>query len=514
MNNLTNNCIYSENKNYKQFKTFCNVYKNKIEQEIKLAEKQFNYIVNNDYKAVVNLEESGGTFICLNRKNYTLMIQIEFDDVYDLYKLNEDKIDIFEAFHMLITHEYMHYLLQHLDPEFKKGLTKNSLGLDYNYINLVDGKFIKDFFLRNPLFVLADSDTKKFYTKYPVKLLEYNYDHKLANIAEDLYINELLNIPYPGLRPSQFNLPDNLECYEYYMILMYIKYTSSKFKNSETGKYFNNEFRFKIPWIIEYLENNLGVDINKILKLINSNEFNGEFIVVELNGEIKTSEDINDFREVYRDKKEQISNTIQRKLKEVQKETLPGRLSRMIEKMNCAKGGIWKDFKTCLNSIKKNEKEMRLSYMKYTDDWTKFNNRKDGSMIYPGRRQTSGGFITKMSYSSIIFVDISGSMEELMQPLYTFVYLALTDMDIKVVLYDTKIQKIYDGKNNLKEFCDTFGFAGGTDVHSAYLEYCKKFNKPHNVYVITDGFDNSLESIRNINGRIWVMDNNSLKEVK
>ena len=176
-----------------------------------------------------------------------------------------------------------------------------------------------------------------------------------------------------------------------------------------------------------------------------------------------------------------------------------GNLPDYAQKMTCSKSGIWKEFNDILNELSSST-EMKLSFIDRYDSWTKFNNRKEGDFLYPGKREKFGSTERKIEAQYVIFVDVSGSMTEVIDPLFSFCYFALERLNIKIVFYDTQIVKIFEKGDDIE--LEPF-VAGGTSAYSAVHEYCEKFKKPTRIFIISDCYDDYGKLIDEFNVKIW-----------
>lgn len=488
--------------NDEQLKQFLEVFKTPLERQIKTVKRQFNKIIDGGYQSDVKIAERG-TCIKIIRKRKIVQLQIGFDDILYFYECNMENYSLFDIFCIICTHEYMHFLLGHLRFERMVSFAYYTIGShnDFQY----ELKAASD--LCHPLYVERHKNIRISSRQNTKEYLNQYFDHEVANIAEDIYINELINMPHPALRASDFNLPDHLTDIEYYTILMYLK---------NRGKELYEDKRVLL--IAEYFQDAEEMLNRQLSDGQNEGDVKGEFLFGDTDdGDFQPLKESPRFgnptqsRDMEGKRHYELFNMVY----DLNRSTLQGRLSAMINKINESVGGIWYDFKQCLNQIKKSEKETKLSYTKFEADWCRFNNRKSDNILLPGRRQVKGGYNAIFEPSSIIFVDISASMEEVIKPLYTFCYMALAQMDIKLVLYDTRIQKIFDGKKDLSFMESTFGTAGGTDCLNAVREYQDLHGDIKKIYVITDGYDSTLSTLIQSNGaNVWVLRNSSLKEMK
>lgn len=474
---------------------FNRIYKNKIEIFTKKIFRQFRSLVKGDNLSIevvpfgtsITIEEYGG--VNNNNDDYNsedknniinVTLKIGYHEM--ILAMKNTELDIFEIFCKLVTHEYLHVLCGHFDKNITDEIVRfvhrgNIKGYYENNINGLRRAFIVE-------------DTKSY-------KINKDLSHEILNVAGDFEINNLINFPGdPFLRAKDFNLPEGLSTLEYYAILYYtlISFPKDeiKFGNfSSTGEqnFIANYFiaarsKIKELFINEFInsddscENNPIIDRN-IFEPLKYKYFNEE----KMEKERKDSSFGKDFQ---------------------------GNLPDYAHKMSFSQSGIWKEFNDIINDISASS-EMKLSFVDRYDSWTKFNNRKSGvgDLLYPGKREKMGSIERKIDFSYVLFVDVSGSMSSVIDPLFTFCYYALERLNITLVFYDTSIVHIYNKGSEIK--LEAF-VAGGTDAYAAVREYEEKFKKPTKVFILSDCEDNTLINIkRNYDCKIWCVNGVHIK---
>ena len=459
--------------NYK-LEDFYLVYKNDLERYIKGIKRQFRKIaLDTGAKDIDVIVSDNPTSVCYIEGKHELKLYINFNDICDTYAINNGTSSLFDIFCIYCTHEYMHVLMGHLT---KKEINKfNSVACGED--------LLKYSYSYNILYIQREECNPSY------------DDQALMNIACDLEINELINAPKPLLRPGNYRLPTGLTAIDYYMILSYCKYFGTEgFQDKRVGYMYEYFSKFSdVGQLIEFSNNLDTPDMIYDMNHEDSGFGNNESIIDETCA----------------------FNTFEEMKEKCRYDNLPGKLNNFIDKLNLSQTGIWKEFKDILNIIKKRETNMKLSYVGYTPDWCKFNNRKASTgLIYPGRTEVEGGFISKFAPKSTIFIDVSGSMSEYLEPLYTFAYLAMSQMDVIIALYDTEVIKVFNGKKELEILQNDFAFGGGTSLLDSINDYIQKYEDPKHVYAITDGYDYTISKVKEkFDSMIWKISGNTIKEI-
>lgn len=455
----------------------------------------------------------------LSHKTYkfTYTLYIGYLEISTLHENNPD-IDIFDCFMKIVTHEYLHVLLRHVDISFLDKVFEFSHGIFYTSEDL-----------RSPFFVHRENNS---YTEH---VIEYKFvDPVLMNIAGDFQINSILNIRNPFLHPSDFGIAANLTCLDYYSLLYHLfvndpdlNIIDFPLKGVQHSDYLRNFYYpicyEKLKEVILYLksqqanlsENQTGENNSNNGNNDNNNGINvfGGDVLGQLDNINLPENKINFMFDIKKD----IDYLANNKLKEFYYQNLPGKLPSNITRLMAAKTGIWKEFREILNFIKKKETDMKLSLINRVDDWHKFNNRRSSDLLYPGKTDVDKGkFLQKFAPSSVMFVDISASMSDVVEPLFTLCNLCLKKLNITLVFYDTEIKRVFHSKDTFE--IEPF-IAGGTHLYGAYNQYLKEYGSVNNVYVITDGFDLTLsrpdlyplEGAKNVN--IWKIRRNSISKM-
>ena len=552
-----------------ELKMFKNIYGNQIEYTVKPIFKSLKKIIPNNYDVniIINNFRNSESNIYVDKRNSKdnkIVININYEQMNIILNENNQKIDIniMDCFTLLLTHEYFHFLNLHLSNSRIRTFRNFSLGKNidrndklydnynnYNNFSLknIYNNSLFNIYRGNHKFILNENDS--FYNSDIISIINNNNNNNnsknydcnefinrfinkykvgdvIFNIACDLYINEALNAPNPLLRAKNFKLPRKLTDFEYYSLIMILL----NYKDEDNGEKYDN-ICSKAAWgyednnVIKFIYNHYKVSkslLENYIKYIKEKN-NKDIIIAEK--EVIDSDNINFDSMCSYDRltKYNCSEILSKELNKLSKSTLAEKSHDLIEIMNVSKSGIWKDFKLAINSIKKNENDKKLSLNKYTQDWTKFNNRKidkyseSSNLIYPGRKSTKNknGNIFSQENNAILFIDISGSMSSVIEPLYTFCYIVLKQLDLKIVLYDTKICKIINGFKNLDFDNDNFFLGGGTNTENSVNEYIEKYGKFKNLYVVSDCYDNTLNNLEikfGKNCKIFELKKNSLKE--
>lgn len=525
-----------------EFLDFIDIFVYRIKELTDKINSQFRRIVPSGVTKTEIILELSGTRVELEQAiidnifNTKLILHIGFYELKVLYETRED-LDMFECFCKIVTHEYLHVLLGHLE---RKTISRN---ISYTY-----GELDKDdaYILNSPFYVVS----------FDRKPKGVQIDPCIFNIAADFEINNALGLTSPFLRASDFFLPEGLKTEEYYSIIFHLFYTHNK--NAEYLRTYFGRSKKKLQQIYSQMKEEMNeqfkngdgkISTPSSKKSENSNETSGEgesSSQAATTGELKEnkSEEFeigNTSSKVSKSLKEKDGNfslydigsvfenngnynsnfKFSRKrsdraeiyMKEIKFERCNSRgdLPGDILKLQHRDSGIWKEFREILNFIKSREKDMNFALVDKRDDWCKFNNRKDGSMIYPGKYQIEGKIEKKFLPTSILFVDVSSSMGEYVSPIFTFCYLLLKSLNIKIAFYDTDLITVYDKSDKFK--LEPF-IAGGTDFKSSFETYVDKYKKPRNIYVLTDGYDNYNFIKNDPNCHIWIINGKHINKMK
>lgn len=475
---------------------FKRIYQDKINSFVNKIKRQMRNIVDTD-DIIIDIAPSGTSMTINIKENdtYNVILTIGYEEMIKL--MENSKYDLFTSFCKLVTHEYLHVLCGHFDEKVQYNI--------FRFVHLGNYKIKYNFFERRIENLIAPfivNNTKSYKINN-----EINYT--ILNVAGDLEINHLINMPDgPFLKARDtFGLPEGLSTIQYYAIIYYtlislpkdeLKFEdfSSTGENNFIADYFIKS-RNKIINFFKYNAFKLSLNSN------NDDDGNG-------NGNIKddniNDEEENEFSNIILDKNdfEAVKYAFSSKKYEQAYENSKfsdkkGNLPGCAQKMTCSRSGIWKEFNDILNELSSST-EMKLSFIDRYDSWTKFNNRKEGDFLYPGKREKLGSTERKIDSSYVIFVDVSASMSEVIDPLFSFCYFALEKLNIRFVFYDTKIVKIFDKSDDIE--LEPF-VAGGTSAYSAVHEYCEKFKKPTKVFIISDCCDDYDKLINEFNVKIW-----------
>lgn len=471
---------------------FSRIYKNKIEIFTKKISRQFKSLVkmNEEDNLFIDIVPSGTSIeikeidsdIPNKDKIKNITLKIGYCEI--MLAINNTELDIFEVFCKLVTHEYLHVLCGHFDKNI----------LDQIFYSVHKGR-VKGYYNNN-----IDGLRRAFIVE---NTKSYNVNNcisdEILNIAGDFEINNLINFPgNPFLRAKDFDLPEGLSTLEYYAIIYYtlISFPKDeiKFGNfSSTGEqnFIANYFINSRSKIKELFVNNYMGSSDKKTSIIDNSNFepmqNRYFDENKMEQERKDSSFNKNFQ----------SN-----------------LPDYVHKMSFSKSGIWKEFNDIINDISFSS-EMKLSFVDRYDSWTKFNNRKNdynGNLLYPGKREKKGSIERKIDFSYVLFVDVSASMLNVIDPLFTFCYYALEKLNITLVFYDTKIVHIYNKGSEIK--LEAF-IAGGTDAYASVKEYEEKFKKPTKVFILSDCEDATLSNIeQDYDCKIWCINGTHITPFK
>ena len=489
-------------------KNFLNVYGFDIQDHIRYVQKQFRNIYvykkekNNGWKSRkhnsvnVKIVESG-TQVRFEEfhEEAVFTLFIGYADVVNVAK--ELEMDLFDAFCKLVSHEYLHFLLDHLTEDFAKFMhyfVRKSTNPRY-YWNHTDD--------RDPIFTCKDETPGND-----------NYDPIMANMAEDMYINWMIDMKGYGLRAKEFGLPEGLTEVHYYSIIYHLlnSYPAGEvktqwFQSKGLDTYLSEHYMpFRELVLKQYLfccarEGAVSKEMLKAhgFEVIEAQGGQNSMDIESQIGKVNYESD-NEARE-----EEKRNNAINR---------AQGNVPAGAQKMHAAKSGIWKSFYDLLRELERDHQKQKLSKVDKVQNWTKFNNRKDGyGMMYPGKSEVRGAMERKIMDSTVLFVDVSGSMAEVIEPLFTFCYLALQKCELDLVFYDTEIKAIFSNENVLK--LEPF-VCGGTDCYAAVKQYEAQKRRPTKVYVLSDCYDSTLHALRQDYGNestsIWKITRTRLKK--
>lgn len=473
---------------------FEQIYKEKINAYARQINRQFRAVTNfgQFYQTTIKIVDNGSKIEVIvtdcgtaEEKSH-LILYIGYQDI--LIASKSMNLDLFDAFCKVVTHEYMHFLCEHLDRAHLNKVYTFCKGLIY----------YQDFYSikMDPFFIYKSDEI--------IKLDEnlITFDPILLNIAQDFEINSIINMTKPFLRASDYGLPEGLDDIHYYAILYHILFNPEE-------NYIRDYYSHCIEKLKELYK---GIKEQRVCcGNFNSEEggftvnINGSEIPLDENGHIKLKDIYNPtFETKPNDQKEKM-------IKSSTFNGLQGKLPGFLEKMNCAKTGIWKDFYDVYNLILKTETSQKLSYIDKVNDWTKFNNRKDTELLYPGKRERHGALERKIGAKSVLFVDISASMARFVAPLFTLCDMLCKKLNLQIVFYDAEIRYIFESTKNLQ--LEPF-IGGGTNISYTIEEYTNNFKRPNKIYIISDTYDKGLYKLFKEGAVIFKIRDNSIKLVK
>jgi len=503
---------------------FMNVYGVNIEEESKAIARQFQSVINGFYR---NGNESGylnrtadikiapeGTRVVLMRfaQSVHLRMQIGIFEVEALSKYAN--LEPWDAFHILVTHEYMHLLLGHLEAENAEAM--HSMLVSDKPYQVVERIYscerrlshgFKHFSAFHPgLFQCLDPHP-------PLKA-----DPIMCNIAFDLTINCIINMPEPALRASALGLPEGLHEWQYYAIVYAL-----------LSSYPTGEVHGKSGFVSSGQKSALSVHYGyarkQILQLYRCmQDLKSDEQILQAEGDASNLTGKNDGGVTVIAAGDVVptgtgmypgQERVERELKGYRYGNLQGNLPAFALKMQVAVGGPWKEFACILKGVERKTQRMKLSFVDAVDDWHRWNPRKgDSGLLLPGKRNVNGINERKMHKNFIIFVDTSSSMEVVLEPLFAFCYLALATSNCEVVFYDTQIVMECDRSKLLQ--LEPF-VAGGTNVKNAILEWEAKHHATlKDGMVLTDGMDHTLQWVQQHRGirDIWILTGNSIRKME
>lgn len=523
---MDNNAIDNPQKELslkEQIKQFKDVYGFNIEEYVKGIRKQLQtlYIQQESFstnstkifsKSQIKIKKTAnvdivdtGTKIYLIKfqDSIDLVMKIGFEDILMVSEGNQ--CDLFEAFCKLCTHEYMHLLSGHLDLDTLKRahsfatLNKNRIASNsWSSRSL----FIPDSYID---FCLYDPDLgMKNLFENPI----------MFNIACDMYINNIINMKSPSLRASDFGLPEGLNEFHYYGIIYHL--LNSYPAGTVKGEKFISTGRQNYI-AIHYMparEKILQLWLSCIEQAGGSFELNDQYINTTKNDKnIQFSNDIDqNGQNLSNDCFKNLENKCYEEIQKQKYDNLRGNIHEYATKMKTAQTGIWSDFNKVLKELERKSQKQKMSYIDRVDDWCKFNTRKDGyGLLYPGKNKISGTIERKIGDSYVIFIDISGSMGNVLEPLFTFCYYALKKCNCTIVFYDTQIITECTKADLLK--LEPM-IAGGTCVYNALKEYEKKHKTNCKaITILSDCEDDYTQVLKEYNDvSIWKIDDNKIKK--
>lgn len=465
-----------------EIKQFLNVYGLELADYVQSVKKQFKNIVTqtryiaegrrgyewkrNDWDVDIRVVPDRTKVEAKSSKDFTqYTLYISYGDVLSVYE-NSD-MDLFESFCKLVTHEYMHFLMKHLDPEMGPNMHDFALGKPRSLHKHIGTQMLLMFMVTPGK---ADTMNKSF-------------DPAMGNIAYDFAVNNAIDMRYPAIRASDFGLPEGLPEVAYYSIVYHLmnsypkeRLSNSFFTSEGVNNFLSDHYkpcREKIREIYEDLTGGQG-DVNETLAY--KPHWGALHDIME-----------------------------QSKLSSLQ-----GNIPAMANKMQIAKTGIWKSMHDLLAELTRQRQHYKLSLVEKRDNWCKFNNRKDGTFLYPGKQEIRGAVERKIDQHPVLFVDVSGSMQSVIEPLFTFCWFALSKLQMEVVFYDTEIKAIFNSENALK--LEAF-VCGGTNCKSAVYQYEKAFKRPSSLTILSDCEDWTLPQLKSEWGdqcNVWKMQNTGL----
>ena len=415
--------------------------------------KQFKAITNRPLNSKILINNGEGTKVSFKETKEIINGSVNFNEGYELHIDKQDVLKMCEShywlgfsesFNKIITHEYLHIL--HGD------CLRNTMTAIYNFSIGVKKKYIPDsiYFIENKEICYDKMGYEKI-------------DHKLHNIAADFVINNELDIRAPFLRAEDYNLPANLNVYEYYSLL--VNRNNNNFKSLFKDLNFDEEKHKKLD---ELCNNFQEGELKELVQIEN----NAKSPIIQKKRE-KVNE-INNNRIKIDKLNSQIGNT------------------HIINALNKKFEGskIGKEMLNFIAYIQKNVDSFNIATSEMIPSWCKYNNRKDygGGLITPGYIDSGKGFELKNKPKPVVFIDNSNSISSYLDYLLIFCIKILDTTDCNLVFYDTKIINVYDSISSFGlPYCY---YGGGTDFLNALKEYEEKYDKNvEKVFIVTDGFD-------------------------
>lgn len=460
---------------------FKKIYKSKIDDFSRKIERQFKSISPLDSKTKIEIVEKGTKMSLMRTTNaegqdeiiYTLTIG--YEEINMMYE--NSNMDLFECFCKIVTHEYLHVLCGHFDYGINRDLHSLAINGEDKERCLYRPSLLKIFLAKT-----NKNDLNK----------HKEINQSILNIAGDFEINNLLDIGEPFIRARMFGLPEGLQTTEYYLIVYHV------LNSFERGKV--KLRNFESSGISNHISDYFSYARNDLLNLFESMGSDSEGMLGDLMG----NNECFDYRYRIFEKYEEFTRS-QRYGK------LQGNVSNYIRKMTISKTGIWKSFNDILNSLMYSV-DYKLSFVDKIPSWTKYNSRKDGiGLMYPGKYEVDGAIERKFKNRYALFVDISASMDEVIEPLFTFCYYALSKMDLDLIFYDTEIKYVFNKSSEIK--LEPFT-CGGTNTLNAVKQYEERFRKPTKIFILTDGYDSTIKQVKSMyDAKVWQISRNHIKEL-
>lgn len=472
----------AENKKHIDYAIFKKEFGSTIKQ---IAESQkFNLAhlakrLNSKY----SIRESGTSVSFRQGKNgyYDVELIIGFKELYDMYMTHKN-LSFRECANKLITHEFLHVLY----GDFDKAKLKRA---HQNY---------------------CQSSGKK--DPFPS-----SFDYKLYNIAADFVINRNLGIYNPFMRAEYFGLEDHFTAEEYYAMLKSMKDSMEKFKSEDSIEVEDDKSD-------DYDESDEECKSNQQISnnYTNNRKQNGKNYEDSLE-EIWDSMKNNDFAQEVLDGTNDFIQDIAEGMENWQNNgefeggypyitdgfgynVMPGNAHmnhnpKVVKRKRKEFNEKWKRI---VKLIEKEEgKDRTFKSYGRRDDWGRFNNRKYAvsELMYPGKEPAAGSIEQKISSAGVIFVDISGSMYDVIDELHQFLIEVVSKTGVTLAFYDSDLVSVKTSSSQLsKKEIIMPDAGGGTSFVKSFHTYCDKFDfdkTKQKVYVFTDGYDD-FENIPDI----------------
>lgn len=445
-----NNSVMSMNE-------FCTYYSRQILELRARLNSTIASILSSSNKSIVNIfvVNKGTNISYVNKKvvngsfvDYVenICLNIGYEEIKAMY--NNGDLSIFEAFNKLVTHEFLHVLFGDFD--------KTKLNRCFNFYN---GSLDEESLKNNPYY---EHNANEKYDKEGYKKLE----HIVYNIASDFVINRELDIVKPFLRAEDWDLPEDLNVFEYYSILM-----KSRFESPNEGGLGGNN----IP-LVDRIIAAIDPLAFAVEDIDGSNGSNTDVIPIS-NEKMSRITDEDLLEDLFLGKSRGFG---------------PGCIDFVVKSLKKKKSIFFDYTKKIINEIKNDIFNNQNVPTAKIESWQKYNNRKDDSeFIQPGKVTVNDNKSKNFETRSIpvIFIDCSGSMMDILKELFYFCYNILSHINCTLVFYDTKILKVFKCANDVN-FNPSMFLGGGTSVKNAIEEYKNKYNENiNNIYVFTDGGD-------------------------
>lgn len=310
-------------------------------------------------------------------------------------------------------------------------------------------------------------------------------DHELQNIAEDLEINWRSSIPEcMGIHAKQYGFEEYLNWNEYYDLLI---------KDKEKHKGSTN---FPKGGRLEKTES--GVEINTST----GNNTETKQSQGELEHSPSSGKDMGpgevcgcDTKKLHEDLNKIPLSSIER-IKWHTEE-----ISLAVQSEIAANNPIFEEFQTdnipkewedIIKNLKKNSRDpYEVPYI-IEPSYFRLNNRRGDSdgLILPGDEfiEKPEGPERNFEQETVIFIDISSSMRGKELGI-NHVINACNKYRVGMVFYNTNIVAISDDVLKIRKMPSPFG---GTMFRKALDEYLETKPEPEHVYIVTDGYDDSL----------------------